>query len=295
MEIINRRQRMNSVARKLRRDGSGERTIGLIPTMGALHEGHLSLVREARRMCDYVVVSIFVNPAQFGANEDFAHYPRRLTEDTAMLTDYNVDYIFAPPNEEIYPRGFSTYVTVEGLSNELEGAARPGHFRGVTTVVALLLNIIRPDFAYFGQKDAQQTIVIKRMVRDLAIDTEIVVLPIIREASGLAMSSRNAYLNPEQKHAAAALYAGLQAAARAFASGEHSAKRLIEIVRVNVAREPGVQLEYVAITDTGAMKPMEKLDGDHDALVSLAARVGSIRLIDNIVLSPAKRPRTATT
>lgn len=285
---------MSSVVRKLRRDGSGERTIGLIPTMGALHEGHLSLVREARRMCDYVVVSIFVNPAQFGANEDFAHYPRRLTEDTAMLTDYNVDYIFAPPNEEIYPRGFSTYVTVEGLSNEFEGAARPGHFRGVTTVVALLLNIIRPDFAYFGQKDAQQTIVIKRMVRDLAIDTEIVVLPIIREATGLAMSSRNAYLNAEQKQAAAAIYAGLQAAALAFANGEHSAKRLSDIVRVNIARETGVQLEYVAVTDTHAMQPIEKLDGDHDALVSLAARVGSVRLIDNIVLSPPKRPRPVT-
>lgn len=283
---------MSSVVRKLRRDGSGERTIGLIPTMGALHEGHLSLVREARRMCDYVVVSIFVNPAQFGANEDFAHYPRRLTQDTAMLTDYNVDYIFAPPNEEIYPRGFSTYVNVEGLSNEFEGASRPGHFRGVTTVVALLLNIIRPDFAYFGQKDAQQTIVIKRMVRDLAIDTEIVILPIIREASGLAMSSRNAYLNPEQRQSATVLYAGLQAAERAFANGEHSAKKLSDIVRVNIAREPGVQLEYVAITDTEAMRPIEKLDNDHDALVSLAARVGSTRLIDNIVLSPAKRPRT---
>ena len=292
MEIINRRQRMSSVVRKLRRDGSGERTIGLIPTMGALHEGHLSLVREARRMCDYVVVSIFVNPAQFGANEDFAHYPRRLTQDTAMLTDYNVDYIFAPPNEEIYPRGFSTYVTVEGLSNEFEGASRPGHFRGVTTVVALLLNIIRPDFAYFGQKDAQQTIVIKRMVRDLAIDTEIVILPIIREASGLAMSSRNAYLNAEQRQSATVLYAGLHAAERAFANGEHSARKLSDIVRVNIAREPGVQLEYVAITDTEAMRPIEKLDNDHDALVSLAARVGSTRLIDNIVLSPAKRPRT---
>ncbi len=292
MEIINRRQRMSSVVRKLRRDGSGERTIGLVPTMGALHEGHLSLVRQARRMCDYVIVSIFVNPAQFGVNEDFAHYPRRLTEDTAMLTDYNVDYIFAPTNDEIYPRGFSTYVTVEGLSDEFEGASRPGHFRGVTTVVALLLNILRPDFAYFGQKDAQQTIVIKRMVRDLAIDTEIVILPIIREASGLAMSSRNAYLNAEQKQAATTLYAGLQAAERLFANGEHSAKKLSDIVRVTIAREPGVQLEYVAVTDTEAMKPIEKLDNDHDALVSLAARVGSTRLIDNIVLSPAKRPRT---
>src|SRR6266487_1012292 len=200
MEIINRRQRMSSVARKIRREQ--DRTIGLVPTMGALHEGHLSLVREARRMCDVVVVSVFVNPAQFGPSEDYDSYPRNLTEDTALLTDYNVDYIFAPPVEEIYPKGFSTYVTVEGLSDQLEGVARPGHFRGVTTVVTILLNVVRPDFAFFGQKDAQQAIIIKQMVRDLAFEAEIVVLPIVREESGLALSSRNAYLDPKQRQAA---------------------------------------------------------------------------------------------
>ena len=173
MEIINRRQRMSSVARKIRREQ--DRTIGLVPTMGALHEGHLSLVREARRMCDVVVVSVFVNPTQFGPSEDYEHYPRDLTKDTALLTDYNVDYIFAPAVEEIYPKDFSTYVNVGGLSKLLEGETRPGHFRGVATVVAILLNTVRPDFAFFGQKDAQQAVIIKRLVRDLAFDTEIVV------------------------------------------------------------------------------------------------------------------------
>src|SRR5947209_12280389 len=193
MEIINRRQRMTSVARKVRREQ--DRTIGLVPTMGALHEGHLSLVREARRMCDIVIVSIFVNPTQFAPGEDFERYPRDLTKDTTILADYNVDYIFAPTPEEIYPKGFATYVTVEGLSDQLEGAARPGHFRGVATVLTVLFNIVRPDFAFFGQKDAQQTLVVRRLVRDLAFDTEIVVLPTIREESGLALSSRNAYLS----------------------------------------------------------------------------------------------------
>src|SRR5215510_10030246 len=173
MEIINRRKRMMSLARKLRREEN--RTIGLVPTMGALHEGHLSLIHEARAMCNVVVVSIFVNPTQFGPGEDYESYPRDLTADSGVLAEYNVDYVFAPTVEEIYPPGFSTFVTVEGLSEELEGAARPGHFRGVATVLSILLNVVRPNFAFFGQKDAQQSILIKRMVRDLAFDTEIVV------------------------------------------------------------------------------------------------------------------------
>jgi pantoate--beta-alanine ligase len=206
MEIINRRQRMSSVARKIRRE---DRTIGLVPTMGALHEGHLSLVREARRMCDVVVVSIFVNPAQFGPGEDFEKYPRNLTNDTALLTDYNVDYIFAPTVEEMYPKGFATYVNVEGLSEQLEGGSRPGHFRGVATVVTILLNAIRPDFAFFGQKDAQQALIIRRLVKDLAFDTELVILPTVREDSGLAISSRNLYLNVEEQTAAAVIHQAL--------------------------------------------------------------------------------------
>ncbi|HEX8853189.1 MAG TPA: pantoate--beta-alanine ligase, partial [Pyrinomonadaceae bacterium] len=224
MEIINRRQRMSSVSRKVRRQQ--DKTIGLVPTMGALHDGHLSLVREARRMCDVVVVSVFVNPTQFALGEDFEHYPRDLTKDTAVLTDYNVDYIFAPSIEEIYPKDFATFVTVGGLSDQLEGSSRPGHFRGVATVVTILLNVVRPDFAYFGQKDAQQTLVIKRLVRDLAFETEVVVLPTVREESGLALSSRNAYLDPEDKRAAAVIYRALSHAEAAYSEGERNGKKL---------------------------------------------------------------------
>src|SRR5437763_4377103 len=203
MEIINRRKRMMSIARRLRREEN--RTIGFVPTMGALHDGHLSLIHEARALCDVVVVSIFVNPFQFAPTEDFKLYPRDLTRDSALLAEYNVDYVFAPTVEEIYPPGFSTYVTVEGLTDKLEGSSRPGHFRGVATVVAILLNIVRPNFAFFGQKDAQQSIVIRQMVRDLAFDAEIVVLPIVREESGLALSSRNAYLDDQERGAAVVL------------------------------------------------------------------------------------------
>ena len=282
MEIINRRQRMSSVARKARRDQ--DRSIGLVPTMGALHEGHLSLVREARRMCDVVVVSIFVNPTQFAPGEDFERYPRDLTKDTTILADYNVDYIFAPPPEEIYPKGFATYVTVEGLSDQLEGAARPGHFRGVATVLTVLFHIVRPDFAYFGQKDAQQALIIKRMVRDLAFDTEIVVLPTIREESGLALSSRNAYLSGEDRRAATILYRALSRAEAAYLSGERSARKLAEGVRAEIEREPRARLEYVSVTDADTLERLEKLD-DRSVLIAVAARIGQTRLIDNILLN----------
>src|SRR5918997_5299023 len=228
MEIINRSQRMRSVSRKMRRE---DKTVGLVPTMGSLHEGHLSLVREARRMCDTVVVSIFVNPKQFGPGEDFERYPRDLTKDTMLLGDYNVDYIFAPAAEEIYSKNFSTYVEVAGLSDQLEGASRPGHFRGVATVVTILFNIIRPDFAFFGQKDAQQTLIVKRLTRDLAFDTEIVILPTVREESGLALSSRNAYLDDDERRAAAVLYRALRMAKEAYKNGERNAARLADWVR----------------------------------------------------------------
>src|SRR6266571_3972754 len=247
MEIINRRQRMSSVARKLRREQ--DRSIGLVPTMGALHEGHLSLVREARRMCDVVVVSVFVNPAQFGPSEDYDSYPRNLTEDTALLTDYNVDYIFAPPVEEIYPKGFSTFVTVEGLSDQLEGVSRPGHFRGVATVVTVLLNTVRPDFAFFGQKDAQQALIVKRLVRDLAFDTEIVVLPTVREDSGLALSSRNAYLSDGEYEAAKVIRRALLNARDTYKAGERSAGKLAAVVRKTIEAEPRARVDYVNVSD----------------------------------------------
>src|SRR6267142_5778799 len=286
MEIINRRQRMSSVARKIRRDQ--DRTIGLVPTMGALHEGHLSLVREARRMCDVVVVSVFVNPTQFGPTEDYEHYPRDLTKDTALLTDYNVDYIFAPTAEEMYPKGFCTYVNVSGLSKLLEGEQRPGHFRGVATVVSILLNTVRPDFTFFGQKDAQQAVIIKRMVRDLSFDTEIVVLPTVREDSGLAISSRNLYLDAEEQQSAAVIHQALKQAKQAYKKGERHAAKLMEIVRNTIETEPRVRLDYVSVVDAETLEKMDKLD-ERPMLVAAAAYVGKTRLIDNTMLNKAKK------
>lgn len=282
MEIINRRKRMSSVARKIRREQ--DRTIGLVPTMGALHEGHLSLVKEARQMCDIVVVSVFVNPAQFGPGEDFEHYPRDLTSDTAVLTDYNVDYIFAPPVEEVYPKGYSTYVTVEGLSSKLEGVSRPGHFRGVATVVTVFLNIIRPDFAFFGQKDAQQALIIKRLVRDLAFDTEVVVLPTVREDSGLAMSSRNAYLDTEQHEAAKVIHRALMRARESYKAGERNQERLVEVVRSTIEAEPRARLDYVSVAHAETLEKLEKLD-EQPILIVVGVFIGKTRLIDNIVIN----------
>lgn len=282
MEIINRRKRMSSVARKIRREQ--DKTIGLVLTMGALHEGHLSLVKEARQMCDIVVVSVFVNPAQFGPSEDFEHYPRDLTADTAVLTDYNVDYIFAPTVEEIYPPGYATYVNVEGLSAQLEGASRPGHFRGVATVVAVLLNLIRPDFAFFGQKDAQQSLVIKRMVRDLAFETEVVVLPIVREDSGLAMSSRNSYLSPEEHDAARVIHHGLKKAKEIYKAGERSGSKLAETVRATIEAEPRARLDYVSVADAETLERLDKLD-EQPILIVVGVYIGKTRLIDNIVIN----------
>jgi pantoate--beta-alanine ligase len=291
MEIINRRKRMSSVARKLRREQ--DRSIGLVPTMGALHEGHLSLVREARRMSDVVVVSVFVNPTQFGPDEDFKHYPRDLTKDTALLTDYNVDYIFAPPAEEIYPKGFSTYVTVEGLSDQMEGVARPGHFRGVTTVVGILLNVVRPDFTFFGQKDAQQAVIIKRLVRDLAFDTEIVVLPTVREDSGLAMSSRNLYLSEEDLQAATVIHRALAKAKEAFKDGERSGNRLLDVVKSTIEAEPRARIDYVQLSDSETLEPIDKIE-DQPVLITVAVYFGKTRLIDNTILNSARKKETAS-
>lgn len=281
MEIINRKARMSSLARKLRRE---HKTVGLVPTMGALHEGHLRLVEEARQMCDIVIVSIFVNPTQFGKNEDFSKYPRDLTADAAILAEYNIDYIFAPNAEEIYPENFSTYVYVENLTEHLEGRVRPGHFRGVATVVTILLNTIRPDFAFFGQKDAQQVAVIKRLTRDLGFDTEIVVLPTVREESGLALSSRNVYLSEKEKQGATILFKGLKAAKAAVRDGERNAVWLAEIVRQKIAEEPLGEIDYVAIVDAETLEPVEKID-DREILAAVAVRFGNVRLIDNTILN----------
>jgi len=290
MEIINRRQRMSSVARKIRRE---DRTIGLVPTMGALHEGHLSLVREARRMCDVVVVSIFVNPAQFGPGEDYEKYPRDLTNDTKLLTDYNVDYIFAPTADEMYPKGFATYVTVEGLSEQLEGSSRPGHFRGVATVVTILLNTVRPDFAFFGQKDAQQSLIIRRLVKDLAFDTEMVILPTVREDSGLAISSRNLYLTSDDQTAAAVIHKALARAKTAYKDGERSAARLEILVRSTIELEPRARVDYVTVVDAETLEHIDKLD-ERPIMIGVAVFIGKTRLIDNTILNRASKKQTGT-
>jgi len=281
MEIINRRARMSSLARKLRREN---KTVGFVPTMGALHAGHLSLVEEARQMCDTVIVSIFVNPAQFNENADFAKYPRDLTADAELLTEYQVDYIFAPEEQEIYAENFSTYVYVENLTETLEGAARPGHFRGVATVVTILFNTIRPDYAFFGQKDAQQVAVIKRLTKDLGFDTEIVVGKTIREESGLAMSSRNAHLSAEERQKASVIYQALRKAKLAVREGERNAVQIAEIVREKIAAEPLAQLDYVAIVDADTLEPVERI-AENAVLIAVAAHFGSTRLIDNTVIN----------
>ena len=281
MEIINRRARMASLTRKLRREN---KTIGFVPTMGALHEGHLSLIREARQMSDVVIVSIFVNPAQFNDQYDFEKYPRDLTADAALLTEYQVDYIFAPNRNEIYGENFATYVTVEDLSEKLEGASRPGHFRGVATVVTILFNTIRPDYAFFGQKDAQQVAVIKRLTLDLGFETEIIVGRTVREESGLAMSSRNSYLNAEERRAASIIYQGLREAKRHVKEGERNAAKLAEIARAKIETEPLAQIDYVAVVDNDTLEPVEKI-GENAVLIAVAVRFGKTRLIDNTVIN----------
>ncbi len=281
MEIINRNQRMASIARKLRREN---KTVGFVPTMGALHEGHLALVREARKMSDVVIVSIFVNPAQFGPGEDFERYPRDLTADASQLAEYEVDYVFAPDTDEIYVPGFSTYVYVEGLTETLEGASRPGHFRGVATVVTILFNTVRPDLAFFGSKDAQQVGVIKRLARDLGFETEIVVVPTVREESGLAFSSRNEYLTEEEREKASIIYHALRDAKVAFKNGERNASNIAQIVEDKIATEPLARIDYVAVVSNDDLEPIDKID-DNEVLVALAVRFGKVRLIDNLVLN----------
>lgn len=272
-----------SEARAACRDarGSGKR-LGLVPTMGALHEGHLSLVRAARAQCDVVAVSIFVNPTQFGPAEDLTKYPRQFERDCELLEKESVEILFAPTVEEIYPGGEATWVWVEGLSEKLDGRSRPGHFRGVTTVVAKLFHILEPAAAFFGQKDAAQLAVIRKMVRDLNFPVEIVACPIVREPDGLAMSSRNAYLNREERVHALVLHRSLQRVLQEFQAGERIRVRLISAAKEIFAREPEVVLDYFEIVDPDTLDPMERIS--RPALVAVAAYVGSTRLIDNIVL-----------
>jgi len=267
--------------RQARRTFTG--TLGVVPTMGYLHEGHLALVRHAKAACDHVAVTIFVNPTQFGPNEDLRRYPRDLQRDLHLLEQEGVGLVFVPSVAELYPQPYRTFVDVEGVTAPLEGARRPGHFRGVATVVCKLFNIVGADRAYFGQKDAQQTVVIKQMVRDLHMPTEIVVVPTVREHDGLALSSRNVYLNSEQRRAAPVLFRSLQTAQALYNNGERSAETIRTTAEQILAQEPLAQIDYVSVADAQTLD--EIVDQIHNgALLSLAVRFGTTRLIDNLVL-----------
>jgi len=259
------------------------RPVGLVPTMGFLHEGHMSIVRRARQECAFVTASIFVNPTQFGPAEDLAKYPRDLPRDLAMLERGGTDLVFTPSPEQMYPRGYDTWVEVGGLTKRLEGEVRPGHFRGVATVVLKLFNEFRAERAYFGQKDAQQVLVVKRMAMDLDTGTEVVVCPTVREPDGLAMSSRNTYLSPEERKSATVLYRSLCRAEDLYRGGERNAESLRRALRDVLAAEPRARVQYVSIADQGTLEELERVD--RPAVVSMAVFVGTTRLIDNVLLS----------
>ena len=279
MKVCRTIEEVRGLSRGARSEG---RRIGFVPTMGALHEGHLSLVRAAKAECEFVIVSIFVNPTQFGPNEDLERYPRPFERDREMLEREEADALFAPDVEEIYPPGALTFVSVEELSGKLDGKSRPGHFRGVATVVAKLFHIVEPDAAFFGQKDAAQVAVLRRMVRDLALPVEMCVCPIVREADGLAMSSRNAYLSLQERKAALVLSRSLAKVRAEFEAGERSAARLREAGERVVAGEPGARLDYFAIVDPDSLDFVDEVA--RPTLVAVAAYVGTTRLIDNVVL-----------
>ena len=280
METATSPDRMRALARQLRE--RGER-IGYVPTMGALHEGHLSLIRRAGQLATKTVVSLFVNPAQFSPSEDFRNYPRNPERDAELARLAGADVLYAPRVGDVYPPGYRTYVAVEGFGTTLEGASRPGHFRGVATVVVKLLNRVAPHVALFGQKDAQQAILIRKMVRDLEMDLEIEICPTVREEDGLAMSSRNAYLTPAQRRAAPVLYRALKRAESAVVrERERSSERIVQLIRETVAAEPEVALDYAEVVDAGTLVRLERIEGN--VLIPVAARLGATRLIDNVIL-----------
>lgn len=279
MKIIESIPRMTTFSRMMKKEG---KSIGFIPTMGYLHEGHTSLIKTARKHTDVVVVSIFVNPMQFGPGEDFEKYPRDLKHDEEMVQQAGADVIFYPKIKEMYPEGYATYVNVEALTAGLCGASRPGHFRGVTTVVTKLFGIVKPDMAYFGQKDAQQAAVVKKMVEDLNMDVEIKILPTVREKDGLAMSSRNTHLSPEERKDALVLYQALQKAESLVKTGERNAKAIIGAMEEMIKSKPSARIDYIAVVDTKNLKPIERIT--QDALVAVAVSIGKTRLIDNTVV-----------
>jgi pantoate--beta-alanine ligase len=279
MKICDTINEMRSACRGARRGG---KRLGFVPTMGALHEGHLSLVRAAMASCDVVAASIFVNPTQFGPNEDLDKYPRSFERDRERLEGEGVELLFAPSIEEMYPAGAVTWVTVETLSDKLDGRSRPGHFRGVTTVVAKLFHIVEPDAAFFGQKDAAQVAIVRRMARDLHFPVEIVACPIVREADGLAMSSRNAYLDGQQRKQALVLHRALMRVKKSWEAGERNAVKLVAAGREEVAAEKSARLDYLEIVDADSLDAVD--DVANGALVAVAAVVGTTRLIDNVLL-----------
>ena len=274
---------MKAACREITRAG---KTLGFVPTMGALHDGHLSLVRASKSQCDVTAVSIYVNPLQFGPTEDLDKYPRDLEGDAAMLERLGVDLLFFPSDAEMYRPGPRTYVLVEGLYDKLDGASRPGHLRGVATVVTKLFEIIRPNRAYFGQKDAAQVAMLRRMVRDFDMDVELVVCPIAREPDGLAMSSRNVYLTSEQRQQALVLRRALTRVRAAIDQGERSSEKLLEIGKTPIAEEPGARLDYFVIVDRDTLEPVLNVAGG--ALIAVAAYFGTTRLIDNLVIGVAE-------
>ena len=279
MKIVETVRELRELVRESRARG---KMIGFVPTMGYLHEGHLALMRQARQECGRVVASIFVNPLQFGAGEDFAVYPRDLERDARLCREVGVDFLFTPQMAEIYPAGFATHVEVTGLTESLCGRSRPGHFRGVTTVVSKLFNMVLPDRAYFGQKDAQQVLVIKRMVTDLNMPLDVAIVRTVRENDGLAMSSRNVYLSAAERAAAPILYRALQKAAGLIRDGERSAAVVINRMKEIIGQEPAFTIDYLAIVDQGTLQDLEQLQGP--ILIALAAKIGKTRLIDNIML-----------
>jgi pantoate--beta-alanine ligase len=281
MKLIKTIDEMRSFRKVTRQSG---KRLGLVPTMGALHEGHLSLVRAAREKSDVVAVSVFVNPTQFGPHEDFSKYPRNLEKDSALLEQEQVDAIFAPSVNDMYPAGAVTWVTVEGMSDRLCGKSRPGHFRGVTTVVSKLFHIIEPDVAFFGQKDAAQAAIIRRMVGDLNMPVSIEICSIIRESDGLALSSRNAYLNPEERKSALILQRSLRRAQSSFEGGERNPAKLIAVGKQEFGYDPKARLDYFEIVDPDSLEPVTTIS--NHALIAVAAFIGDTRLIDNIIVDP---------
>ena len=276
---------INLAKKHLREVKLKRRIIGFVPTMGALHEGHLSLIRKAREDCDVVVVSIFVNPAQFGPGEDFERYPRDLDCDLKLCEIEGVDFVFVPSEKDMYGEDFSTWVEVTGkITQTLEGAFRPGHFRGVTTVLTKLFNIVLPDRSYFGEKDYQQALIVKKMVKELNFDTQIVLMPTIREKDGLAWSSRNTYLNREERKAARILYQSLIRAKTEIQSGEDNPSRIISLLEEFIREEPLAKIDYIALVDPETLEPLKEINGE--VLVALAVRIGGVRLIDNMRITP---------